>query len=129
MVSGTNRNFPGGEQFNLPGILGLEVSRISFDPPKRFGVKGRMLEKREAVSILVRTAGPLPILDLTPVLFIGDVIVDDYEPVGKNLYRFFAYDIDRLRPGAPISFGWPFAVDKRIPSNFTFNFGKLPPLA
>lgn len=129
ITRGPNQDFPFEELANLPRILGLEVSKVRFDPPKRFMVKGRMLEKREAIELKVQTSWSLPILDLSPVLFIGDLIVDEYHTIGKNLYSFIAYDIDRLTPGLPISLGWPFAADKRMPSNFNFNFGKLPRLA
>jgi hypothetical protein len=126
MRSDRNKKPFGEEMMGLPGIVGIEISRVRFDPPKRFYSKGRLLEHREAVQIMVKTTRPMPILDLTPVLFIGDLIVNEYEPAGKNLYRFYAYELQRLKVGAPISFGWPYARKKKIPTSFKFNFGKPP---
>lgn len=112
----------------LPGVKSVEVSRVKFDPPKRFYSRGQPVEHRQAVQLLVRTNGPLPLRDLTPVIFIGDVQINEYEMVGANLYRFFAYDLDKLKPGAPIALGWPFAPEVKIPTDFRFNLN-APPVA
>ena len=112
----------------LPGVTGVEVSRVRFDPPKRFYSRGLPVEHREAVQLLVRTTRPLPVRDLTPVIFIGDVQVNEYEQVGDNLYRFFVYDLEELRPGAPVALGWPFAPEAKMPTDFRFNLNP-PPVA
>lgn len=79
-----------------------------------------------AIELLVRTAAALPVLDVPPVLFVGEVRVDDAAMVGQNAYRFRAYDIGRLRPGARISLGWPYAPETKVPSRFVFELPDLP---
>ena len=112
----------------LPGVTGVEVSRVKFDPPRRFYSRGLPVEHKQAVQLLVRTTGPLPLRDLTPVIFIGDVQVNEYEQVGPNLYRFLVYNLEKLRPGAQIALGWPFAPEVKVPTDFRFNLNQ-PPLA
>src|SRR5690242_421852 len=96
---------PGGAGLTLPAIVSVEASRVRYDPPRRHYVGQQALEVREGIELLVRTAAALPIRALTPALFIGDAVVSDYEVAGKNLYRFFLFDFERITPGAPIAFG------------------------
>jgi hypothetical protein len=112
----------------LPRVTGVEVSRVKFDPPKRFYSRGLLVEHRQAVQLLVRTTGPLPVRDLTPVIFIGDEEVNEYDEVGVNLYRFLVYDLEKLRAGATVALGWPFAPEAKIPTDFHFNLSP-PPIA
>ena len=85
---------------------------VEFRPVPLRGAAGvlRGPERRqtsEAVEIMVRTAAPLPIRALSPVIFVGDVPVEDYEVAGLNLYRYVAFDPRALVGGAPVSLGWP----------------------
>lgn len=109
----------GGPQ-ELPGVESIEINPVRFNPPTRFYRKGELVEQRDAIELLIKTTGPLPNLDLTPVLFIGDIAVDEYARVGTNLYRFVAYQIERLVPGARIALGWPYAPQLKIPTDFNF---------
>lgn len=65
------------------------------------------MEHKEAVELMVKTAGPIPERALSPVLIVGDVAVDDYEVAGQNLYRFYAFEVKQLREGAPMRLEWP----------------------
>lgn len=111
---------------NLPELTAVEIKRVRFDPPKRFYSQGRLVSMSAAIELLVRTAAALPVRDVPPVLFVGDVGVDDAAMVGQNAYRFRAYDIGRLRRGARISLGWPYAPEAKVPSRFTFELPDLP---
>jgi hypothetical protein len=106
----------------LPAVLSVEASRVRYDPPRRYYAGKELREIREGVEILVRTAEPLPVRAISPVLFIGDTIVGDYEVAGPSLYRFFLFDL-ALAPGAPIALGWPFAPRRARPTNFTLSIG------
>lgn len=109
------------DRFRLPAVTGVEIRRVRFDQPKRFYSQGRLVEAQDAVELLIRTNGPLPVRDLTPVIFIGDTPVDEYQQIDVNFYRFFAYEFERLTAGASISLGWPYAPESKIPSNFHFD--------
>ena len=113
----------GGQQersSNLPEVTAVEITRIRFDPALRFYREGRLVSASVAIELLVRTSATLPVLDVPPILFVGDVKVDDSALVGQNAYRFRAYDIERLTRGARISLGWPYAPETKIPSRFVF---------
>lgn len=120
---GGGEQAPGGD---LPGVTGVEIKRITFEPPMRFYRNGELISETEAIELMVRTTGPLPGMDMTPVMFIGDEMVDEYEGAGPNRYRFVAYGIPRLRPGAVIALGWRHAPQKKIPSRFRFQLGDVP---
>src|SRR5262249_25695155 len=105
---------------DLPELTGVEIKRVRFDPPRRFYSRGRLVSMPAAIELLVRTAAALPVRDVPPVLFVGDVTVDDAAVVGRNAYRFRAYDIERLKRGARIALGWPYAPQTKVPSRFVF---------
>jgi hypothetical protein len=74
------------------------------------------------VEFMVRTDGPIPVRALGPALFVGDVAVTECERVEDTLYRFLAFDIDQLRQGAPIAWGWmKDPVPQRKSTRFTFS--------
>ena len=105
---------------DLPELTGVEIKRVRFDPPRRFYDQGRLVSKSVAIELLVRTSAALPVRDVPPVLFVGDVGVDDAAMVGQNAYRFRAYEMERLKRGARIALGWPYAPDTKVPSRFVF---------
>jgi hypothetical protein len=41
-----------------------------------------------------------------PALFVGDVEVNQSERVDKTTWRLLAFEPERLKAGAPISWGW-----------------------
>lgn len=114
---------------SLPAIVSVEASRVRYDPPRRHYVGKDSVEIRDGVELLVRTTAPLPVLAITPVLFIGDTIISDYKVVAPNLYRFFLFDVERITPGAPIALGWPFAPRTIQPTNFRFEIPRNFPVA
>jgi hypothetical protein len=108
------------KQWSLPEVVGVQAARVRYSEPKIRFVGRKMTEWREAVELLVRTAGEFPVRAISPALFIGDQMISDYEPAGINQYRFFAFDLEKLKEGAPIYIGWPqFPATKR---NTRFSF-------
>jgi hypothetical protein len=93
-------------EWNLPEIQDIRIRRIPFEPPKLRNFKSVLAEYKEAVEILVSTNGPIPARALGPALFIGDVQIIESQQVETNLYRFLAFDIEQLKPGAAIRWGW-----------------------
>jgi hypothetical protein len=121
-------NPPEGPKSRLPDVLSVESKRVSFKPPKRFLSEGKYVEVREAFEVLVQTTGPLPVGDIMPVIFIGDVPINAGGAIGVNLYRFFVYESDRAPLGATISLGWPDSPSLKRPTRFRFNPEGTPPL-
>lgn len=115
---------------DLPAIVGVEASRVQYNPPRRI-YKGRdLVEVRDAVELLVRTSADLPVRNVSPVLFIGDTAIADYERAGANLYRFYIFfDLERVVLGAPIGIGWPYAPAAARMTNFRFQIPRNPPIA
>jgi hypothetical protein len=104
----------------LPEVVGVEARRVRYRTPRIYFAGREQREASEAVEIQVRTAGPLPVRDLSPVLFVGEVPLGEYEPAGRHLYTFYAYEPGRLQEGAPIALGWPYAPDRKIPTRFRY---------
>jgi hypothetical protein len=91
----------------LPRVLGVEFRPVTYPEPRIYYVGRERRQTSEAVEILVRTAAPLPIRALSPVIFVGERVVADYDEAGPNLYRYLAFDPRTLAPNAPLSLGWP----------------------
>lgn len=115
-------NVPGRAPWGLPEVLGVEAARVRYPQPRLHYVGPQPVEVREAVELLVRTADEFPILrTLSPALFVGETAVPEYNRVGKNLYRFFAFDLRRLKEGAPISIGWPQSPQRKVRTKFRYH--------
>lgn len=114
---------PGGR---LPEIVAVEAARVRYPEPRVYFVGPEQRQAREAVELVVRTSAPLPVLDLPPILFVGETAVPEYAPEGRATYRFVAFEEQRLEPGAPIALGWPQAPRARRPSRFRFQLGGQP---
>ncbi len=104
----------------LPEVVGVESRRVRYATPRVYFAGREQREAREAVEIQVQTAGPLPVRDLSPVLFVGEVPLGEYEPAGRHLYTFFAYEPGRLQEGAPVALGWTYASHRKIPTRFRY---------
>ncbi len=96
---------------------------MRYPEPRLYYVATRPVLAREAVEILVRTDGPLPVRAWSPAIFVGEVPVVAYEIGQPNSYRFFAYDMAALREGAPISLGWPQFPARKVKTQFVFRLG------
>lgn len=93
--------------WKLPAVLDIRIARIPFKAREYRHFKSVYAKYDEAVEFLVRTDGPFPIRALSPVLYVGDEAIVEGEPAEKGAYRFLAFELDRLEPGAPITLGWP----------------------
>ena len=93
-------------KWELPAIVEIRIRRTVVRAPEHKHFRSALPDRREAVEFLVRTSGPIPARALGPALFVGDVEVAESQEAGENLYRFFAFDLDRLKPRAPIAWGW-----------------------
>jgi hypothetical protein len=92
--------------WRLPDVLDLRVRRRHFDPPFRLTVKGVDHMESDAIEIEIRVSEPFAIRALGPVLWVGDEPLTSAESDGKDVYRFFAFKAEELRPDAPISLSW-----------------------
>lgn len=90
----------------LPKVDRLRVRRREFDPPRRVTSQGVDREVREAIEIEVRVSEPFTVRALGPVLWVGDEPLTVAESDRNDVYRFFAFDPEVLRPEAPISLSW-----------------------
>ena len=93
--------------WTLPQVLGVEFRPVTYPEPRAYYVGRERRQTSEAVEIMVRTAAPLPIRAISPVIFVGDRPIADYETAGPNLYRYLAFDPRALVSGAPVFLGWP----------------------
>ena len=90
----------------LPRIRELRIRRIPFEPPKLEHFRSSLARHKEAIEFIVETDGPVPTRAYGPALFVGDVEVDQSERVDETTWRLLALEPERLRPGAPICWGW-----------------------
>lgn len=118
----TGLGFPAGNRGFLPMIIDVKTVRVRYERPRAYYLRRQRRVAREAVEIMVRTADRLPIASISPALFVGEVPLVEYERVSRNLYRFFAFEFAKLRPGDPIALGWPYSP-KKVRTNFRYQPG------
>jgi hypothetical protein len=111
--------FPTRNPGFLPMIIDVKAVRVRYERPRVYYLHRQRRATREAVEIIVRTADRLPITSISPALFVGEVPLVEYEGVGPNVYRFFAFEFAKLRRGDPISLGWPYSP-KKVRTNFRY---------
>jgi hypothetical protein len=111
---------PRRDIWRLPRILDIKSIRRRYSEPLVSYRGLERVEHLEAVEIVVSTDGPFPIRALAPVLYIDDEPVDHWEIEGVNEYRFFAFEPERLKDGAPIALGWPDDRRPREPAKVRF---------
>lgn len=93
------------DPWHLPEILAVRVRPRRFDPPYRVTTAGVDREVREAIEVEIRVSEPFGIRALGPALWIGNVPLTVAENEG-NVYRFFAFGPEVLKPNSPISVAW-----------------------
>src|SRR5215813_2191221 len=112
-------------KWELPAIVDIKTRRTVVPAPVHKHFRSALPDRRDAVEFLVRTSGPIPARALGPALFVGDVEVAESQEAGENLYRFFAFDLDRLKSRAPIAFGWMGATkSERIRTKFRYELAR-----
>ena len=102
--SDQGRDGDGHDLWTLPPVEGIGIERVRYRTPRRRVLRGRAEEVAEAVEIVVRTAGPIPVRALSPALFVGGVQVTENVQEDETTYRFFADE--ELPAGEPIVLGW-----------------------
>jgi hypothetical protein len=107
--------------FELPLVRAIEIRRIDYEPPRRRNFESALAGVREAIELLVTTAGPMPRRALGATLYVGDVAVTEMQRVDDTHHRFLAFDPDSLEDGAPIALGWTGdRPEERHPTEFRF---------
>jgi hypothetical protein len=110
------------DAWSLPKVVALEVRRARFkEPLRRYVTPQDVAEYAEAIEFDLTTSAELPIRAYPPVLYVGDVMVSDFEQLGREHYVFRAFDFDALPTGAPISLGWPRRADGRRATKFRYD--------
>lgn len=125
----TRADIQTGKQSLLPQIVGVEAARVRYDRPRVYYVGRQRREASEAVEIMVRTSREMPARNLSPALFVGEVPLIEGEWVGPNLYRFFAFEFEKLREGDLISLGWPHSPEYKERTNFRYQIRRNFPVA
>lgn len=110
---------PGWE---LPEIVEVRTLNNSFEPRQLRNFRSSLEANPEATEFQIRTASPIPIRALSPVLHVGNVVLTESEQIGENLYKFWALEPNRLEDEAPISLSWTNTPDEQLQeSQFHYN--------
>jgi len=105
---------------SLPEVVEVESAFRTYRKPRYRARGSEVVPVEEAVEITVTTAAPFPERALGPVVLIGSAQVTESERIGPNRYRFYAYDFDKLKEGAPIRIGWFGQPRPRRQTGFRF---------
>jgi hypothetical protein len=115
--------------WRLPKIVKMEARLARYRDPKRYTTREGAQQVREAVEVDLYTDGEFVQRALSPVLRVGDAVLDWGERVAKNHYRFRGVEpeMSMMREGSPVELDWPVqrpeTVAKRSKSTL-----RLPPI-
>lgn len=91
---------------DLPKILSLKICRVKFEAPKLEHFESSLSRYKQAIEFIIETNGVVSTRAYGPALFVGNIEVSNSELTGKTTWRFLHFEPERLKPGAPISWGW-----------------------
>jgi hypothetical protein len=94
------------QNFQLPQIKDLKIKEIPYKPPKLRYFQSSSSKYSKAIEFTVTTDGPIPVRALSPVLYVGKIPIIEGGPIKVNLYRFLAFETNKLKLNEPIYFGW-----------------------
>jgi hypothetical protein len=97
---------PAPDLWKLPTIQKVTARRRHFDRPRRVTTAGVDRQVSDAVEIEIQVSESFVTRSLGPVLWVGDEPLSIAESDGKNDYRFFSFNPDALKAGAPIALSW-----------------------
>lgn len=100
--------------WDLPEIVEVQTLNTPFEPHQLRNFRSSFEAKTEATEIQIRTNSPIPIRALSPVLHVGNVVLTESEQIGENLYRFWAFEPNRLEAEAPISLSWTNTPNEQL---------------
>jgi hypothetical protein len=108
-------------QIDLPGILSLKIRRVKFEAPNLEHFKSSLSGHKQAIEFIIETDGVVPTRAYGPALFVGNIEVNNSELTGKTTWRFLHFEPEKLKTGAPISWGWmKDPKNKRLRTDFLY---------
>jgi len=108
--------------WELPEIVEVQTLNVSFEPRQLRNFRSSLEAKTEAIEFQIKTNRPIPIRALSPVLYVGNVVLTESEQIGENLYRFWAFEPNILETEAPISLSWTNTPNEQLQeSQFRYN--------
>ena len=128
-VGNSTRSDDPRDPWHLPEVLGITAARRRYAEPKQRYRDRQVVSFNEAVELTLRTSSEFPVRAWSPAIFVGDVALSDYEMIGPQTYRFYAFDIASLQEGAPVFIGWPQLPGTKRRTGFTYRLGGPPPVA
>lgn len=101
-------------------ILNLEQTVFSFSGLSGENFRLNTYERALAFSLSTRDSLPGTGSAITPVLFVGEQKIEDFQVLGEKEYKFLAYEYQNLPDQAPIALGWPEDAENRVISRFIY---------
>lgn len=106
---------PKVDRRKLPQIKRVEVVRVRYGIPlRRYTGPNTTADYDDVVEIRVQLSEPIPIRAEPPVLYVGDLLVRDFQTEGPTSYRFFVLEPDKVKEGVPIYLCWPEPDSPRV---------------
>jgi hypothetical protein len=107
--------------WRLPEVRDVRIRWRRFEPPRRVTSEGVDRAVKEAIEIELVLSSRFAIRALGPVLWVGDEALALAEGDGENVYRFFTFEPESLRPGAPIALAWNSPGARRHPTEYRYD--------
>ncbi|HEU4512480.1 MAG TPA: hypothetical protein VFR87_05200 [Nocardioidaceae bacterium] len=111
---------PDPPDLDLPEVTDVRTRQASMRPRRR-NFESALPTVEDTVEVVVRTAAPIPVRALGPVLHVGDATLTEVTADDEGTYRFVATSPRQLRPGADIRLGWSGQpLERSLATGFRF---------
>ncbi len=106
----------------LPIITEILYGINSYNPPiQRLTGITKITMYKESLEIRIRTDRPIPVQATSPVLFIGEYVLDDYRLTEHLSYTFYMFDHHLLPETSAIYWGWNDDPERKERTRFNFS--------
>lgn len=111
---------PGNDLWRLPDVLDTQVVHAHYTQPRTFVAGPKLIEMQEGIEITITVSSEFPTRALSPVLYVGDHALTEFERIGENRYRFYAHEASKLKEDAPLSLGWFGQPERKTLTSFAY---------
>ena len=120
-----NTDYTSPKNPEMPRVVDIKINLITYKPQELKYIESIFTKFNKAAEILVKMNRDIAIFgELYPTLLIGNYEITEMNMVDNRTFRFLAFNVDKLRDGESILFGW-YGASEEFRKDTGFKY-KLP---
>lgn len=102
-----NTDYTSPKNPEVPKVVDIKINLVTYKPQELKYIESTFAKFNEAAEILVKMNRDIAIFgELHPTLLIGNYEITEMNLVDNRTFRFLAFNVDKIRDGESILFGW-----------------------